>query len=413
MEWKEVRLGDVIDYKKGFAFKSSMYKSTGTYIVRVSDTTANSVDVSLCNCISPELAHQYTDYSLKTKDIIIATVGSWPTNPASIVGKVVRVPESANNALLNQNAVRIRSNGIVDSDYLYYLLKEEHFSKYLVGTAQGSANQASITLKDIFGYSFSAPSEIKDQHRIASILSSLDRKIELNNKINADLEEMAQAIFKNWFVDFEPFKNGKFVDSELGMIPEGWKVGRLGEFCKCLLGGTPSRSKEEYWNGEVNWINSGEINKFRILEASEKITELGLAKSATKLLPKKTTVLAITGATLGQVSLLEIDTCANQSVIGVLENTEVPYEYIYPFIKDRIEMLIQHQTGGAQQHINKDNVESLIFLLPAINVLEDYISLVSPMYKRIESQCFENFYLSTLRDTLLPRLMSGELEVPE
>ena len=413
MEWKEVRLGDVIDYKKGFAFKSSMYKSTGTYIVRVSDTTANSVDVSLCNCISPELAHQYTDYSLKTKDIIIATVGSWPTNPASIVGKVVRVPESANNALLNQNAVRIRSNGIVDSDYLYYLLKEEHFSKYLVGTAQGSANQASITLKDIFGYSFSAPSEIKDQHRIASNLSSLDRKIELNNKINADLEEMAQAIFKNWFVDFEPFKNGKFVDSELGMIPEGWKVGTLGEFCKCLLGGTPSRSKEEYWNGEVNWINSGEINKFRILEASEKITELGLAKSATKLLPKKTTVLAITGATLGQVSLLEIDTCANQSVIGVLENTEVPYEYIYPFIKDRIEMLIQHQTGGAQQHINKDNVESLIFLLPAINVLEDYISLVSPMYKRIESQCFENLYLSTLRDTLLPRLMSGELEVPE
>lgn len=203
------------------------------------------------------------------------------------------------------------------------------------------------------------------------------------------------------------------MDSELGMIPEGWKVGTLGEFCKCLLGGTPSRSKEEYWNGEVNWINSGEINKFRILEASEKITELGLAKSATKLLPKKTTVLAITGATLGQVSLLEIDTCANQSVIGVLENTEVPYEYIYPFIKDRIEMLIQHQTGGAQQHINKDNVESLIFLLPAINVLEDYISLVSPMYKRIESQCFENLYLSTLRDTLLPRLMSGELEVPE
>lgn len=81
---------------------------------------------------------------------------------------------------------------------------------------------------------------------------------------------MAQAIFKNWFVDFEPFKDGKFVDSELGMIPEGWKVGTLGEFCKCLLGGTPSRSKEEYWNGEVNWINSGEINKFRILEASEK-----------------------------------------------------------------------------------------------------------------------------------------------
>lgn len=292
----------------------------------------------------------------------------------------------------------------------YYTHSKPYFD--WVNSFDTGATRGNINAKTYGDMEIELPSR-KVQDKIVSILSSLDRKIELNNKINADLEEMAQAIFKNWFVDFEPFKDGKFVDSELGKIPEGWKVGTLGEFCKCLLGGTPSRSKEEYWNGEVNWINSGEINKFRILEASEKITELGLAKSATKLLPKKTTVLAITGATLGQVSLLEIDTCANQSVIGVLENTEVPYEYIYPFIKDRIEMLIQHQTGGAQQHINKDNVESLIFLLPAINVLEDYISLVSPMYKRIESQCFENLYLSTLRDTLLPRLMSGELEVPE
>lgn len=292
----------------------------------------------------------------------------------------------------------------------YYTHSKPYFD--WVNSFDTGATRGNINAKTYGDMEIELPSR-KVQDKIVSILSSLDRKIELNNKINADLEEMAQAIFKNWFVDFEPFKDGKFVDSELGMIPEGWKVGTLGEFCKCLLGGTPSRSKEEYWNGEVNWINSGEINKFRILEASEKITELGLAKSATKLLPKKTTVLAITGATLGQVSLLEIDTCANQSVIGVLENAEVPYEYIYPFIKDRIEMLIQHQTGGAQQHINKDNVESLIFLLPAINVLEDYISLVSPMYKRIESQCFENLYLSTLRDTLLPRLMSGELEVPE
>jgi type I restriction enzyme S subunit len=292
----------------------------------------------------------------------------------------------------------------------YYTHSKPYFD--WVNSFDTGATRGNINAKTYGDMEIELPSR-KVQNKIVSILSSLDRKIELNNKINADLEEMAQAIFKNWFVDFEPFKDGKFVDSELGMIPEGWKVGTLGEFCKCLLGGTPSRSKEEYWNGDVNWINSGEINKFRILEASEKITELGLAKSATKLLPKKTTVLAITGATLGQVSLLEIDTCANQSVIGVLENTEVPYEYIYPFIKDRIEMLIQHQTGGAQQHINKDNVESLIFLLPAINVLEDYFSLVSPMYKRIESLCFENLYLSLLRDTLLPRLMSGELEVPE
>ena len=379
MEWKEVRLGDILNFRRGHDLPHSAMKP-------------GNIPVAGSNGVIG-----YHDTATPIKPIL--TIGR-----SGNVGKPYFYEEAwAHNTTLYVDD--FKGN---DPKFLYYLCQTMPFANFGGGSAVPTLNR-----NHIHPLETKIPVKVEDQRRIASILSSLDRKIELNNKINADLEEMAQAIFKNWFVDFEPFKDGKFVDSELGMIPEGWKVGTLGEFCKCLLGGTPSRSKEEYWNGEVNWINSGEINKFRILEASEKITELGLAKSATKLLPKKTTVLAITGATLGQVSLLEIDTCANQSVIGVLENAEVPYEYIYPFIKDRIEMLIQHQTGGVQQHINKDNVESLIFLLPAINVLEDYISLVSPMYKRIESQCFENLYLSTLRDTLLPRLMSGELEVPE
>lgn len=379
MEWKEVRLGDILNFRRGHDLPHSAMKP-------------GNIPVAGSNGVIG-----YHDTATPIKPIL--TIGR-----SGNVGKPYFYEEAwAHNTTLYVDD--FKGN---DPKFLYYLCQTMPFANFGGGSAVPTLNR-----NHIHPLETKIPVKVEDQCRIASILSSLDRKIELNNKINADLEEMAQAIFKNWFVDFEPFKDGKFVDSELGMIPEGWKVGTLGEFCKCLLGGTPSRSKEEYWNGEVNWINSGEINKFRILEASEKITELGLAKSATKLLPKKTTVLAITGATLGQVSLLEIDTCANQSVIGVLENTEIPYEYIYPFIKDRIEMLIQHQTGGAQQHINKDNVESLIFLLPAKNVLEGYISLVRPMYKRIESQCFENLYLSLLRDTLLPRLMSGELEVPE
>ena len=403
MEWKEVRLGDVCSELSDGLHKAPKFIEKGEYIFVNAKNLYNGyiLDNDPTKKTSRE---EYLKYKkpLGKHTILYSIDGT--------IGNIARY--RGEKCVLGKGACYLNCNPqIVESSYLYYQLQGPHFKSYIHLMSTGSTIKH-ISLKTMREYVFELPS-LTDQRRIVSILSSLDRKIELNNKINADLEEMAQAIFKNWFVDFEPFKDGKFVDSELGMIPEGWKVGTLGEFCKCLLGGTPSRSKEEYWNGEVNWINSGEINKFRILEASEKITELGLAKSATKLLPKKTTVLAITGATLGQVSLLEIDTCANQSVIGVLENTEVPYEYIYPFIKDRIEMLIQHQTGGAQQHINKDNVESLIFLLPAINVLEDYISLVSPMYKRIESQCFENLYLSLLRDTLLPRLMSGELEVPE
>ena len=402
MEWKEVRLGDVCSR----VCSGGTPKSTNLSYYGGEIPWLNTKEIDFNRIYSTEKT--ITDSGLNNSSakwiapntVTVAMYGA-------TAGKscIVKVPMTTNQACCNLTI----NDEVADYEFVYYTLKNDYTT--LASLANGGAQQ-NLNAQIIKDYVLKMPS-LADQRRIASILSSLDRKIELNNKINADLEEMAQAIFKNWFVDFEPFKDGKFVDSELGMIPEGWKVGTLGDFCKCLLGGTPSRSKEEYWNGDVNWINSGEINKFRILEASEKITELGLSKSATKLLPKKTTVLAITGATLGQVSLLEIDTCANQSVIGVLENTEIPYEYIYPFIKDRIEMLIQHQTGGAQQHINKDNVESLIFLLPAKNVLEGYISLVRPMYKRIESQCFENLYLSLLRDTLLPRLMSGELEVPE
>ena len=408
MEWKEVRLGDVCSKIGSGATPSGgkeAYKGGDYHLIRSQNVLDFAFSKDGLASINDEQANKLKNVEIIQGDVLLNITGD-------SVARCCIVPSEILPARVNQHVAIIRPRKEeLDNHYLLYYL--QHYKRQLLQIASAGATRNAITKAMIENLILPCPKSLADQHRIASILSSLDRKIELNNKINADLEEMAQAIFKNWFVDFEPFKDGKFVDSELGMIPEGWKVGTLGEFCKCLLGGTPSRSKEEYWNGEVNWINSGEINKFRILEASEKITELGLAKSATKLLPKKTTVLAITGATLGQVSLLEIDTCANQSVIGVLENTEVPYEYIYPFIKDRIEMLIQHQTGGAQQHINKDNVESLIFLLPAINVLEDYISLVSPMYKRIESQCFENLYLSTLRDTLLPRLMSGELEVPE
>ena len=403
MEWKEVTLGEISSKIGDGLHGTPKYDDEGPYYF---------INGNNLNCgkiiIKDDTKRVGKDEFVKNQKEL-----NEQTILVSINGTIGNVAKYNNEpCILGKSACYINVIKEVDKEFIYYVLTSANFKRNITNEATGTTIK-NVSLKQMREYKFNIPCNIADQRRIASILSSLDRKIELNNKINADLEEMAQAIFKNWFVDFEPFKDGKFVDSELGMIPEGWKVGTLGEFCKCLLGGTPSRSKEEYWNGEVNWINSGEINKFRILEASEKITELGLAKSATKLLPEKTTVLAITGATLGQVSLLEIDTCANQSVIGVLENTEVPYEYIYPFIKDRIEMLIQHQTGGAQQHINKDNVESLIFLLPAINVLEDYISLVSPMYKRIESQCFENLYLSTLRDTLLPRLMSGELEVPE
>jgi type I restriction enzyme S subunit len=259
----------------------------------------------------------------------------------------------------------------------------------------------------------------------------LDDKIELNRQMNSTLESMARALFQSWFVDFDPVRakiDGRppaidnatdglfpaaFQDSVLGHIPAGWSVSTIGSKLSTLLGGTPSRAKSEYWtNGTVAWINSGKTNEFRITAPSEWITEEALRNSATKLLPARTTVMAITGATLGQVSVTEIECCANQSVVAILGSEAFPTEFIYPWIDQNIQKLIASQTGGAQQHINKGNVEELPLLCPDHRIVEAYLLKAKPMFDRIAANCFQSRTLATLRDSLLPKLLSGEVMPP-
>ena len=303
----------------------------------------------------------------------------------------------------------IRPNSNIPSSYLYYLLSQDSFFDYVMTGAKGTkmprGDKGHIMNWAVY------QSTLSQQQNIAEILTPLDDKIAVNSRICANLEAQAEALFKSWFVDFTPFKDQPFVDSELGSIPQGWKVGKLGDYCECVLGGTPSRSESSYWNGDIAWINSGEVNKFRICTPSEFITSKGLDNSSTKLLPKKTTVLAITGATLGQISILEIDSCANQSVIGIKQNDNMPYEFIYPTVKVNIKRLLNLQTGGAQQHINKNNVQNLFIVYPPKFILQKYKEHTKCIYSKISTLCFENQRLAALRDTLLPKLMSGEIKL--
>lgn len=251
----------------------------------------------------------------------------------------------------------------------------------------------------------------EQQDFLVNILGEIDNKIEINKRINKNLDELCHSLFKYYFIDFIPFCDDDFIDSDIGEIPKEWSITTVGNILDCKLGGTPSRSNESYWGGSIAWINSGKVNDFRIIEPSEYITEKGLKKSATKLLPAKTTVIAITGATLGQISLLEIDSCANQSVIGIIPNINYPYEFVYPLISSILIDLLKHQTGGAQQHINKNNVESFKIICPPAEIISEYKTIVSPIYSKISDNCFEIEKLQKLRDTLLPKLMSGEIDV--
>lgn len=342
---------------------------------------------------------------LKKYDVLVNSTG---------VGTLGRVAQFYNDNVeviytADSHVTIIRAEDHINKVYFGYAIKEKE--NFIESMGEGSTGQTELSRIRLEEEVFINVPPIKIQNNIAEILLNIDKKLEINNKIIENLESQAQAIFKSWFVDFEPFQDRNFVESELGLIPEGWEVNQIGKITSCKLGGTPSRKKEDFWGGEIPWINSGAVNKERILHGTEYITEEGLNSSATKLLPKKTTLVAITGATLGKVSLLEIDCCTNQSVIGILENEEMPYEFIYLFIKKNIKNIILNKTGAAQQHINLNDIRTTKILIPDSSVMGLFKNLMSPIFRQIENLHFQNQTLAQTRDTLLPRLMSGEIDV--
>ena len=308
----------------------------------------------------------------------------------------------------------IRANNNVDAEFLYYLLSQDLFFAYVMSGANGSKMPRGDK-QQIMNWEIEIPSEKEDQRRIASILSSLDRKIELNNKINADLEEMAQAIFKNWFVDFKPFKDGKFVNSELGMIPEGWKVGRLDEIADVVGGSTPSKAKPEYYTQKgIAWLTPKDLSNHPAVYTSRgeiDITEEGYNSTSTKLMPKGT-ILFTSRAPIGYISIAQNDICTNQGFKSLVPK-KAGTCFLYCFLKYVTPEIENKSTGSTFKEASGSLMKSLQVIMPEQKVFEDFETIVSPLFARIESLEKENSRLSLLRDTLLPRLMSGELEVPE
>lgn len=411
MEWKEVRLGDVCEIKGGKRLPKGInlitQKNSHPYI-RVRDLgKSKTLELNSSYEYVDEITQKQIQRYITLKgDILISIVGT--------IGLIAIVGGSLNGANLTENCVKLVKLDNIDSEYLYYYLKsplgQQNISRGTVG-----AVQAKLPIKNIQEFNINCPVLISDQRRIASILSSLDRKIELNNKINADLEEMAQAIFKNWFVDFEPFKDGKFVDSELGMIPEGWKVGRLDEIADVVGGSTPSKAKPEYYTQKgIAWLTPKDLSNHPAVYTSRgviDITEEGYNSTSTKLMPKGT-ILFTSRAPIGYISIAQNDICTNQGFKSLVPK-KAGTCFLYCFLKYVTPEIENKSTGSTFKEASGSLMKSLQVIMPEQKVFEDFETIVSPLFARIESLEKENSRLSLLRDTLLPRLMSGELEVPE
>ena len=305
-------------------------------------------------------------------------------------------------------------NGLSDSDFVYYLALSDIIRKPAEASMFGASGRQRADLSVVQNIEVEVP-PLPTQHKIAGILSTYDDLIENNTRRINILEEMAQRIYKEWFVNFRypGHENDQMVESELGMIPEGWEVKKLKDVVnKIVLGGTPARKNPDFWkNGTIPWIKSGKLNDIRVMEGTEHIALLGLSSSATKLMPPRTVLIAITGAII--ISLSEIELCANQSVVGIYNSVQLSQEYIYLYEQTNIEQFISKMSGSAQQHINKEIVQNSSILMPDEEVMVNFNDKVIPIFDLVSNLLKENKNLKQTRDLLLPKLISGKVDVSE
>lgn len=385
-----VTIEEHITTLKGFAFKSAWYTETGFPIVKVSDFTQDSVSPEKVAYIPIESSSDFEKYKLEKGDVLIQTVGSWEHNPNSVVGKVVRIPEVLNDSLLNQNIVKIIPKETLDKSFLFYLLKNNAFKGYIIKTAQGAANQASITLESIKAFKFFYKDK-STQRKIASILSAYDDLIENNLKRIKLLEEKA------------------FVSYKLLDKVEKYK---LTELYETSSGGTPSRTNAEYFTGEINWFKSKELADSILLESEEKITEGAVDKSSAKLFPTGSVIMAMYGATIGKLGLLSMPSTTNQACCAIIEKDEIKSKfYILNWLLENREYVLSFRMGAAQENISQQVIKNLFVSIPKESNLKGFNAEMNPIYQLIKNLHQQNTKLREARDILLPKLMSGQIEV--
>ena len=395
-EWREVTIEELAEKIAmgpfGSDIKVETFKPCGVPIISGKHLHETRMRDKGFNFISEEHADKLSNANVFRGDVIFTHAGN--------IGQVSFIPENSKyeRYVISQRQFYLRCNSnVLDYEFIAYYFKSPYGQYQLLA----NANQTGVpSLAQPVSYLKSIKvllPPLTEQKAIAEVLSSLDDKIDLLTRQNKTLEDLAQAYFRKWFIE----------DAS-----KEWEVVPISEKFDVLLGGTPSRKIESYWtNGTIGWINSGKINEFRIIEASEYITEEALNNSSAKLLPAGTTVLAITGATLGKISMVLRSFAANQSVIGLVPKAELSNNFIFLWLKENINALISMQTGGAQQHINSNDVKSFDVIVPDTVALSLFRRKIDPLMLKISQNCFQINTLNKLRDTLLPKLISGEIRV--
>ena len=382
--WREVKLGEsqisIIDGDRGKNYPSGSDFSGNGYclFLNAKNVTSNGFLFDEKMFITKEKDEMLRKGKLQSNDIVLTTRGT--------VGNIAHYSESVkyNNIRINSGMVILRCDKEeFVPEFANWLFRSPIVQDQINAFQTGSA-QPQLPISLMRNIKLLSP-PISEQKAIAATLSCLDDKIELNNRINKTLEEMAQAIFKSWFVDFEPFQDGEFEDSELGMIPKGWRVGTVSALGDVVGGSTPSKTHPEYYTANgVAWITPKDLSlnkdKF-ITKGQTDITELGLKNSSTKIIPKGT-VLFSSRAPIGYIAIANNDLTTNQGFKSIVPNMKIGTAYVYYYLTNNVELIENRASGSTFKEVSGSVMKQIPALIPDDDSLQEFQSICNVYFDK-------------------------------
>lgn len=399
MEWKEDLLGNLIDALIDYRGKTPKKQSFGIPLITAKIIKNGSISEPT-EFISEDQYHLWMTRGFPVNgDVILTTEAP--------LGEVAQL--DFRKVALAQRVVCFRGKkNMIDNTYLkYYFLS--YYGQQALRARETGTTVTGIKQSELKKVIVKYPSFLF-QRKIAGILSALDSKIENNNKINANLEAQAQALFKSWFVDFTPFKDQPFVDSELGPIPQGWKVGKLGDYVEIKRGGSPRPIQKFLASQGLNWLKISDATSTQspfIFNIKEKIIIDGLKKT---VFLKAGSLVLSNSATPCIPKFLSIDSCIHDGWL-YFPHSQLPENYLYLFFKLMRNNLVSKANGSVFLNLKTDIVKNQVFAFSGEEIYNSFDKIIAPLFKEIENLTYETFQLSALRDTLLPKLMSGEIKL--
>ncbi|WP_052184199.1 restriction endonuclease subunit S [Psychroserpens sp. Hel_I_66] len=384
------------------------YKDSGTSLIRSQNILDFKFTTDGLAFIDDTQASKLNNVTIEENDVLLNITGD-------SVARVCSVPKEFLPARVNQHVAILRAdNESLDSNYLKYSLLEISYKNLLLTLASAGATRNALTKSMIEDFELFLPS-ISEQKAIANILSAIDDKIENNLAINNTLEDMAMALYKHWFVDFGPFQDGAFVESELELIPEGWEVKRVKDFGTVVCGKTPLKKKPEYYEyDDYPFIKIPDMHgNVWVLNTNEYISEKGNESQIKKLLPAESINVSCI-ATVGLVTMNINPSHTNQQINSIVpSNIEFRY-YLYLTMINLKETFLNEASGGsATLNMNTSTFSNVELINPNHEVISNFHKDVSPLFDNIKNNQIENETLTKLRDTLLPKLISGEVRLKE